>query len=77
MNDYRREERTTTIVRHSMTVPVNWVEMQKLLRIVIKDMGYEHRSEPADDLIWYEVSDDEVVICYELMIGSTGETVRT
>lgn len=69
MNDYRREERTTTVVRHSMPTPVNWVELQKLLRLVIKDMGYEHRSEPADDQIWYEVGDDEIFICYELMSG--------
>ena len=67
MNDYRREEQTTTVVRHTMPTPVNWVEVQKLLRVVIQDMGYGTlREEPADDQIWYEVGDDEIAICYKL-----------
>lgn len=64
MIDYQREEVTVTTVRHTVSTPVNWVEVQKLLRVVLQDMGYGGDTEPADDLIWYEVGDDELAICY-------------
>jgi cephalosporin-C deacetylase-like acetyl esterase len=73
MNDYYRQERTVTTVRHVMPLPVNWVEMQKLLRVVIQDMGYGgEQGEPADDLIWYEADENELALCYELVSGTNG-----
>lgn len=73
MTDFHREERTVVTVRHVVPAPVNWAEMQKLLRVVIRDMGYGgDKGEPADDLIWYEVGDDDIALCYELVSGSVG-----
>lgn len=77
MNNYFRQERTRTVVRHVIELPVNWVEMQKLLRVVISDMGHGPRAEgdagePADDKIWYEVGDNDIALCYELVSGTSG-----
>ena len=69
---YFREERTRTVVRHVVEAPVQWVDMQKLLRIVVRDMGHE-TTEPFDDAIWYEVEDEGyIAICYELATGISG-----
>lgn len=73
--DYFREERTRTTVRHVVEMPVQWVDMQKLLRIVITDMGYPtpNEAEPSDDAIWYEIeSEGYIAICYELTTGISG-----
>lgn len=72
-----REERTRTVVRHVVEAPVQWVDMQKLLRIVVRDMGYDPVSsgatEPSDDAIWYEIEDEGyIAICYELTTGTSG-----
>jgi hypothetical protein len=62
--DFRREVKTVTTVRHVVETPVNWIEVQKLLRTVLQDMGYGHDAEPADNLVWYETTDETLAICY-------------
>jgi hypothetical protein len=65
--DFHREERTRTVVRHVIAAPAHWTDVQKLLRVVIQDMGYPLASgspEPSDDAIWYEIADDSLALCY-------------
>lgn len=62
MRDFDREERTATTVRHSMTMPVNWMDMQRLIRVSVEDMGRERL--PADDELWIEATDEEIAVVY-------------
>jgi hypothetical protein len=68
---YYREERTRTVVRHVIETPAMWTDVQKLLRTVLRDMGRDGHPEPGDDEVWYEVDDDSLAICYELVTGIT------
>lgn len=70
--DYYRQERTKTVVRHVVQTPVNWVDLQKLMRIAFRDAGYTGDREPPDDVFWWETEDDELALCCELVSGSNG-----
>ena len=71
--DFYRQERTRTVVRHVIAAPAMWTDVQKLLRVVLRDMGYcNPTGQPSDDQVWYEVGDDELAICYELVSGTDG-----
>lgn len=66
MRDYVRLEVKSTVVRHGFVTPVNWVDVQKLLRIVLQELGKNEGAEPYDDELWYETDDDHLYLCYQL-----------
>lgn len=63
MRDYKRTEETTTTVKHGFELPVNWTDVQKLLRIVLQEYGAD--GEPFDDELWYESDGEVLSLCYK------------